>query len=569
MSSDLESLPHSRWQVARIASTSVYCTGHPTFRDEDIARLAQAEGPAAAWASAYARHGNDLPTRVSGDFAVAVGNSAGPMLLAVDRFAICNLYYRVDGERMRFAGRADELAEESDLDAQALFDYLYFHMIPAPRTAFRGVFRVPAGHRVVFEGGRLVASRWWRPDFHERSAQPLAALGEEFRSLLRESVRDRASGGSVGCFLSGGTDSSTVVGMLGLVDGRAPPAFSIGFDAAGYDEMAYARIAARHFKADHHEYYVTPDDVAASVPRIADAFDQPFGNSSVVPAYWCAQVARDAGIDVMLAGDGGDELFGGNTRYAKQRVFEVYGRLPTFVRKGLLEPVLDAKPLMAVPLLGKARSYVEQARIEMPDRLQSYNLLLRLGVGEVLTEEFLSAVDHDLPLREQRAFYASSTAGTLVNRMLAYDWKYTLADNDLPKVITAVSVAGVAARFPFLDDRMVDFSLRLASSLKVRGLTLRWFFKRALRGFLPDAIIAKRKHGFGLPFGIWLSRHEGLRAMALGSLESLRDGGIVRRDFLDQLTKELPPQAPGNYGEMVWILMMLGLWQARRRAAAS
>jgi len=192
-----------------------------------------------------------------------------------------------------------------------------------------------------------------------------------------------------------------------------------------------------------------------------------------------------------------------------------------------------------------------------------------VGVADVLTEEFLSAVDQDKPLCEQRATYAASTATTLVNRMLAYDWKYTLADNDLPKVITAASLADVKAGFPFLDDRVVDFSLRLAPSLKVRGLTLRWFFKRALRGFLPEAIIAKRKHGFGLPFGVWMIRHAGLRAMALGSLELLRDGGIVRRDFLDRLARDLLPQAPSYYGEMVWILMMLGQWQATQRSPSS
>jgi asparagine synthase (glutamine-hydrolysing) len=523
----------------------------------------------AAWHAAFTKFGIAAPLHVRGDFAVAVTDAAGRTLLAVDRFAIRTLCYRVDGTALRYAERADALAESSpELDPQALFDYLYFHVIPSPRTAFRNVHRVPAGHCALFERGKLTISPWWRPEFNECGAGRLSALAEEFRSVLRVAVQDKASHGKVGCFLSGGTDSSTVVGMLGQVSGDAPPAFSIGFDADGYDEMTYARIAARHFNAGHHEYYVTPDDVVGSVPRIAAACDQPFGNSSVVPAYWCAQVAKDAGIDVMLAGDGGDELFGGNTRYAKQRLFDTYGRLPTVVRKHLLEPALLGRAsLKGVPVLGKAQSYVEQARIDMPDRLHAYNLLLHVGVVDVLTEEFLLAVDQEEPLREQRSTYEASTAKSLVNRMLAYDWKYTLADNDLPKVITATSLAGVTAAFPFLDDRVVDFSLRLTPSLKVRGLTLRWFFKKALRGFLPDAIIAKRKHGFGLPFGVWMTRDARLRTMALGSLELLRDGGIVRRDFLDRLAKELLPQAPGYYGEMVWILMMLGQWQVAHRAS--
>ena len=553
----------------RSPDSAVFCVGDAQFLDADLARLAAAQGSAAAWQAAFTRFGIAAPLQVRGDFAVAVSDAAGRTLLAVDRFSIRTLCYRVDGSTLRYSQRADDLAGDSrQLDAQALFDYLYFHVIPAPRTAFRDVHRLPAGHCAVFEGGKLAISPWWRPQFNERRAQPLPALADEFRSLLRAAVADKADRGTVGCFLSGGTDSSTVVGMLREVSGTAPPAFSIGFDAEGYDEMTYARIAASHFKADHHEYYVTPDDVVRSVPRVAAACDQPFGNSSVVPAYWCAQIAKDVGIDVMLAGDGGDELFGGNTRYAKQRLFEIYGRLPAVFRNRLLEPALLGRASFeGVPLLGKAQSYVEQARIDMPDRLHAYNLLLHLGVGNVLTEEFLSAVDQEEPLRAQRATYEASTAKTLVNRMLAYDWKYTLADNDLPKVTTAASLAGVTAAFPFLDDRVVDFSLRLAPSLKVRGLTLRWFFKKALRGFLPDAIIAKRKHGFGLPFGVWMTRHAGLRTMALGSLELLRDGGIVRRDFLDRLAKDLLPQAPGYYGEMVWIMMMLGQWQAAQRVA--
>ena len=540
------------------------CEGNVRFLDADLESIAADRGPLAAWAAAFSRHGVRAPLHVRGDFAVAVRDDAGRVLLAVDRFAIRTLCYCVDNGELRYARRADELGSSArELDPQALYDYLYSHVIPAPRTVFRGVYRLPAGHCALFENGKLAVTRWWTPVFDEVRGANFAALRDEFRELLRESISEHAAGARVGCFLSGGTDSSTVAGTLASVTGTQPATFSIGFDAQGYDEMEYARIAARHFNTAHHEYYVTPDDLVRSIPDIAAFCDQPFGNSSILPTYYCARMARESGIECLLAGDGGDELFGGNVRYARQRVFAIYDRVPKAFRS-LLEPMLVRRDgASRSSMLRKARSYVEQARMPMPDRMQTYNLLARVGAREVMTAEFLASVDPELPLREERDVYAGCDENSsIVNRMLCFDWRYTLADNDLRKVAMATSLAGVDAAFPLLNDRVVDFSLRLPTSYKLKGLTLRWFFKEALRGFLPDAIIAKRKHGFGLPFGVWMLQNDKLRTVALESLEALRDQGVVRPEFLDRLASEYLRQHPGYYGELVWILMMLGQWTA-------
>ena len=144
--------------------------------------------------------------------------------------------------------------------------------------------------------------------------------------------------------------------------------------------------------------------------------------------------------------------------------------------------------------------------------------------------------------------------------MLAYDWRYTLAEADLPKVCGTTALAGVAAGFPLLDDRLVDFSLRLPTEYKFKGLKLRWFFKEALRGFLPDEILTKKKQGFGLPFGVWANRDEKLREFASESLRSLGRRGIIQPAFIDALLKQHLPAHPGYYGEMVWILLMLEQW---------
>ncbi len=546
-----------------LTSAGATCVGNPTFADADLAAIADRDGRAAAWMAAFARYGVEAPAQAHGDFAVAVRDDAGRVLLAVDRFATHSLCYRVDGDQIalrqsRGRGRG-RIGGDRSAGTVRLF-VLSRH--PGAAHDLQG--HAPAARgplRTVRQGQRSRSARWWNPVFEEARTESFEQLRDEFRALLQDSVAAQVQGGRVGCFLSGGTDSSTVAGMLGRVTGEPPPTFSIGFDAKGYDEMEYARIAARHFKADHHEYYVTPDDLVRSIPTIAAAYDQPFGNSSVAPAFYCARMAREAGIDRMLAGDGGDELFGGNTRYARQRVFAFYDQCPELLRRSLLEPALLGWPGLArIPGFAKAVSYVQQARVPMPDRLQSYNLLARIGAGEVFDAEFLANVDTDEPLRQQRAAYAACNAGSLVNRMLAFDWKYTLADNDLPKVVGAANLAGVAVGFPLLDDRLVDFSLRLKPSFKLKGGQLRWFFKEALRGFLPDATITKTKHGFGLPFGVWLTTHAGLQELAFESLHSLGARGYVRRKFVDALRTKHLSQHPTYYGEMVWILVMLEQW---------
>jgi asparagine synthase (glutamine-hydrolysing) len=545
--------------------------GHPRWRGTP--RQHDLDACAAALADAWRSRGADSLSMLGGDFAVAlVDQRAHRLMLATDRMGVRNLAWQRTGEGIVFAGNLDALGEHPAvvhrIAPQALYDYLYFHMVPGPATAYERSERLLPGHRIAADSKTIDVVPYWTMAFDEVDTNERDMLAHQFREALVAGVEACALPRGCGTFLSGGTDSSTITALLGRQLKRPVHSFSIGFAAEGYDEMSYARIAARAFGSEHHTYYVTPDDVASMLPWIATAYDEPFGNASAVPAYFCARLAHDAGIVRMLAGDGGDELFGGNSRYGRQQQFELYSRVPSALR-AMLEPVLQSGFAGRVPLLRKARSYIAQATMSMPARYESYNLLERLDPVRLLEPDFLASVDRARPLAMLTEWWHRTPARSLVNRMLALDFKFTLADSDLPKVTRACDRAGVDVAFPLLDDDVVALSGRVPPRGKVSGTTLRPFFKHALRDVLPGEIIAKQKHGFGLPTGPWLASHPALNAILRETMDSLGRRGIVRRGFIDELITHRLAEHAGYYGTMLWILMTLELWLARVDREAS
>lgn len=516
--------------------------------------------------------GKDALARIGGDFALAAWDGKQRRgLLAVDRSGVNQLVYGRANGSLAFASNLDMVAAfpgvRRELSQQGIFDYLFYHVSPGPQTIYTDLLRVPPGHCVEFgPEGVAAPGAYWSMQFHEQRDQPQDALKHEFISLMQAAVQEASEGVASGAFLSGGTDSSTVSGMLSRASSEPARTFSIGFDVAGYDEMEYARIAAKHFGCEHHEYYVTPKDVVDAVPKIAASYDQPFGNASAVPTYYCAKLARDHGVTRLLAGDGGDELFGGNERYAKHHLLSLYQSVPSGLRRLLIEPLLLSTPgVQRIPPLRKLRSYVEQARPAMPQRYTSYNLLMFLGNANVFSPDFLASIDAEHPQRLLADAHAPFANASLINQMQGIDMRFTLADGDLPKVTHMCELAGVDVAFPMLDERVIEFSERLGSDLKLRGTHLRWFFKQALNDFLPPAVIAKHKHGFGLPVGEWLIGHQPLFDLAADSIGLLRHRGIVEPRFIDDLLDTKLREHPAYFGTMVWVLMMLGLWLDSRK----
>jgi asparagine synthase (glutamine-hydrolysing) len=543
---------------------AVALEGRPRWRSSESARLAGELGAAAAALRLYVARGDGFLKDILGAFAVVVVDGrSGSVLLAVDRLGIGRLCYAPAGDGFAFGTSAAAVAAHPhvgrELSRQGIFNYLFCHVVPAPGSVFAKVGKLLPAEMVRFERGRVSRSFYWRLRYEAAAKPDEAEQAEHLRDLLRQAVKRTLASEPTGAFLSGGTDSSTVSGLLGELRGQPAETFSIGFAAEGFDEMTYARTTARHFGARAHEYYVTPDDVAAAMPLIAATYDEPFGNASAVPTYYCARLARESGISVLLAGDGGDEIFGGNARYAKQKLFEWYLRVPAPIR-GALEPVLLAVPDAGLPPLRKLQSYVRQARVLLPARLETYNLLQRVPFGETFDAGFLAGVDTGQPIRLMQETWDGTDAPSAVDRMMHLDLKFTLADNDLRKVRGMCEMAGVEVRFPMLDDDLVEFSGTLAPGQKVRGQTLRHFFKASLRSFLPPETISKEKHGFGLPFGHWLAGHRGLQAIVNGAFESLARRGIVRPEYLRTLLDRHTREHATYFGVMIWVLAQLELW---------
>ncbi len=504
---------------------------------------------------------------LGGEYVVACHDArARRLLIATDHFGTRPLYYVVDGERLSFgtdlAWVASQVPGGPRLSHQALYDYLFYSVVPTDRCIYEGVQKLPPCSVLVWQDGRCRTHRYWNPDF-SRAGANLAGLRERTAATISDAVARLARLPDVGCFLSGGLDSSTVSGMARRHAGAGTAAFTIGFDVPQFDEREFARISARHFGMTLHEKAIRSAEVSRCAGRVIAAFAEPFGNPSAIPAFVCAEFARDTGVRQLLAGDGGDELFAGNERYQKQLLFEIYGGLPGWLRGGLVDP-LAALAARAPDPLRKLSSYVRQARTPLPDRLYSYNLLVRNAPASVLAGDFLATIDVESPYRYARALFAAPDSGDVVDRMMYLDWTITLTDNDLPKVRVTSELAGVRVHFPMLDPDVVRVSTEVPSKAKLTLSELRKFYKESFSDFLPPEVIGKAKHGFGVPVGIWVNRDADLRERVRTRLDSLARRGIVRRVVIDDLLDLQAKDHASYYGSLIWPLFALEEWLGSR-----
>ena len=550
--------------------------GHPTWSEPDLAAAAARTSNADAALLGYRRHGREVLSRLHGECALIIlDRERGEALIAIDRMGIQPMSFSVcKGRSVVFGTTSTSVARHPLVNAtisqQGVFNYLFFYRVPAPGTIFTGISKLLPAQSLHVRKDGIDTQFYWQIPFGESAQVPRRALNDGLRECLRASVKRSVDGmewDRVGTFLSGGLDSSTITGMVSEC-GRSPvKAFTIGFDTPGYDEREYAVAVAKHFGVEHRIYTVTPSDVMRAVTEIAAAYDEPFGNASAVPVYYCARFAKSEGVSTLIAGDGGDELFAGNASHLRMKIFDFYRRLPRFLQRGLIEPIVEHLPITSWDIVGrKLKSYVAQAKIPMPDRM--------FGLEDDMTKRAASAIEPDRlveidplePTKILREVYARPSRAAFEQRVHQLELQVVIADNDLRKVNRMCALAGIEVRYPMLDEEVVRFSAAIPPELLLRGLKLRAFFKRAMAGYLPKVTLGKRKHGFGLPVGPWLAHGTRLQQFAYDSLSSLEGRHLLRKEFVTNARERYRTNPEPINANLIWDLMMLELWVASHSA---
>lgn len=542
--------------------------GPARFTDPDLARIA-GHGAAVALIEAYRRHGPALLDRVAGHFTLVVadtGRRAG--LAAIDRAGVGRLCFAEPRPgTVVFATSADAVTRfpgvGAAVDDQAIFDFLSFFAVPCPSTIYRGVRKLRPAERLILGAPAAEARSFWHMPYDGVGRGTPAALAEELRAVLAMATRRACAAeppARLGAYLSGGLDSSTVAGLLAAETGGHARTFTVGFAEPRFDERPFARIAADHFATAHTEIVLTADDAVALLPRLAEAYDEPFANTSAIPAFYCAQRARTDGVGTLLAGDGGDELFAGNSRYLDMIRAERHHGLVA-----CLAPLVAVLPVGRIATARKARDRLRRLALPLPERMHSGPLDGLARVDTILSPGFLATVDRRHPAAIMTEVYERTPSRDLVQRMMHHDLQLTLADNDLRKVVRTAELAGVRVRFPMLDDEVMAFSARVPPSLLMAGGNLRAFYKQAMSGFLPDATLTKKKQGFGMPFGLWARTHPGYFAFCADHVRAFDRRGILAPGVAEALLPDARSGTPARLAPGLAIdVALLESWLARR-----
>ena len=505
----------------------------------------------------YEEHGERFAERLRGMFALALWDSErSRLVLARDRYGIKPLYYRETADELAFASELRALPR-GEVDLDALDAFLAFNSVPGPLTIFRDVRKLQPGHVLTWENGRSQLIRYARPapvPASELRGAEEAELVEELRARLRDSVRAHlVSDVPVGVLLSGGVDSSVLVALAAEEASEPLRTFSIGFEERSFDELADARLVAERYGTEHRELVLRPD-AALLLPALAEAFDEPFADSSALPTYLVSQLAAED-VKVALSGEGGDELFGGYYTYAADLLAQ-----RTAWAAPLLRPLVERLPSSSkrTSFDYRAKRFVRAAHLPPLERHHGWKEIFSADVRAELTGR-RSEFD---PVDLLRARFAETEGAELLARLQDVDLGTYLVDDLLVKTDRASMAHSLEARVPFLDPVVTNFALALPTRHKVRGLRKKVLLRKAAAPLVPPELLKRRKRGFSIPAAAWLRGELEPFARDTLSAATLRRQGFFQPEAVTRLIDD-HVAGREDLSRQLWGLLSFTLWHER------
>jgi len=521
----------------------------------------------------YEEWGEDFIQRFRGMFAFALWDRRQEKLILVrDRVGIKPLYYtQLEDETLIFGSELKSIIAHPKvkraLDPRALNYFLTVEYVPAPFSIFKDIWKLPAGCFLIYRGGKIEVKKYWdiKPSAsspEKISKQNLKAWRDELYELLKESVKLRLiSDVPLGAFLSGGVDSSTIVGLMKELGASPLKTFSIGFKDESYNELRYAQSIARKFNTEHEEFILEPQALDLT-QKLIHHLDEPFGDFSIFPTYLVSLMARSH-VKVILSGDGGDEIFGGYEHYQAQKIsrFPVSSFLSTLLRSPIkkLPPSAQKKGIW-----NKLRRYVQG--FEHSPSLAHLRWMMFLSkrnkknlYSDALIENLGGISDlHEIePFRE---IFDRLEGFDPINRELYLDLKTYLVDNILVKVDRMSMATSLEARVPLLDHKLVEFAFSLPGKVKLHGLNTKWIFKKTMERLLPHENIYRSKEGFSIPIKHWL--REELKDLLLDTLSEkrIREEGYFKYESVKKMI-DAHLQGKENFSHELWALLVFEIWK--------
>jgi asparagine synthase (glutamine-hydrolysing) len=502
-----------------------------------------------------------------GMFAFALWDGSKRRLLLVrDRLGVKPLFYRMEPGRLIFASELRALRELAELpvevNLQSVYDFFGFRYIPAPDTFYRNVHKLLPGHYLVADGESVKTQSYWDIPSDEDNSRSEDEAAADVVEHLRESVRLRLIADvPLGVFLSGGTDSSAVVALMAELGARPLRTFAVGFEESNYSELPFARLVADRFATEHHEFVVRPEHLIEGLPRLIAFRDEPVAEPTDVALHLISRLASES-VKVVVAGEGGDELFAGYPKYAAERWAGLVSALPREVMLGMarLLPYRQRRSKLALETLS-IRDEAERSANWFASFSQEERKAL-------FAPDFLAQVDEAHPARVFGHYIEKARDRSPLKRMLYTDLKVWLPDNLLLRGDQMTMAASLEERVPFLDHKLVELAARLPSRFLAQGFRTKALLKRALRGYLPAEILRRRKVGFAVPVSEWFRKPLKTLVSDLLLSPSAAARGYFNADHVARCVQE-HFDGVQDHQKQLWALLNFELWSRRRSAASS